>query len=62
MRALITGGKGFVGQWLASHLKDCGDEVVVIAAPLRHLAEGAHPGKAVTSARRHQGSVPQQHA
>src|ERR1700677_2363710 len=30
MRALITGGKGFVGQWLASHLKDCGDEVVVI--------------------------------
>jgi GDP-4-dehydro-6-deoxy-D-mannose reductase len=30
MRALITGGKGFVGQWLASHLKDSGDEVVVI--------------------------------
>ena len=30
MRALITGGKGFVGQWLASHLKDAGDEVVVI--------------------------------
>ncbi len=30
MRALITGGKGFVGQWLATHLKDCGDEVVVI--------------------------------
>jgi GDP-4-dehydro-6-deoxy-D-mannose reductase len=30
MRALITGGKGFVGQWLAAHLKDCGDEVVVI--------------------------------
>ena len=29
MRALITGGKGFVGQWLASHLKDSGDEVVV---------------------------------
>ena len=22
MRALITGGKGFVGQWLAGHLKD----------------------------------------
>jgi GDP-4-dehydro-6-deoxy-D-mannose reductase len=30
MRALITGGKGFVGQWLAAHLKDRGDEVAVI--------------------------------
>jgi GDP-4-dehydro-6-deoxy-D-mannose reductase len=30
MRALITGGKGFVGQWLAAHLKDQGDEVAVI--------------------------------
>jgi GDP-4-dehydro-6-deoxy-D-mannose reductase len=30
MRALITGGKGFVGHWLAAHLKDQGDEVVVI--------------------------------
>jgi GDP-4-dehydro-6-deoxy-D-mannose reductase len=30
MRALITGGKGFVGHWLAAHLKDCGDEVVVV--------------------------------
>jgi GDP-4-dehydro-6-deoxy-D-mannose reductase len=30
MRALITGGKGFVGQWLAAHLKDKGDEVAVI--------------------------------
>jgi GDP-4-dehydro-6-deoxy-D-mannose reductase len=30
VRALITGGKGFVGQWLAAHVKDCGDEVVVI--------------------------------
>ena len=30
MRALITGGKGFVGHWLAAHLKDCGDEVAVI--------------------------------
>jgi GDP-4-dehydro-6-deoxy-D-mannose reductase len=30
MRALITGGKGFVGQWLAAHLKDMGDEVAVI--------------------------------
>ena len=30
MRALITGGRGFVGQWLAAHLKDRGDEVAVI--------------------------------
>src|SRR5580693_3599910 len=30
MRALITGGKGFVGQWLAALLKDRGDEVAVI--------------------------------
>jgi GDP-4-dehydro-6-deoxy-D-mannose reductase len=30
MRALITGGKGFVGQWLAAHLKDRGDDVAVI--------------------------------
>ena len=30
MRALITGGKGFVGQWLAAHLKDHGDDVAVI--------------------------------
>lgn len=30
MRALITGGKGFVGQWLAAHLEDQGDEVVAI--------------------------------
>lgn len=30
MRALITGGKGFVGQWLAAHLRDRGDDVAVI--------------------------------
>jgi GDP-4-dehydro-6-deoxy-D-mannose reductase len=30
MRALITGGKGFVGHWLAAHLKDQGDDVAVI--------------------------------
>ncbi len=30
MRALITGGKGFVGTWLAEHLRRCGDEVVAI--------------------------------
>ena len=30
MRALVTGGKGFVGQWLTAHLTDQGDEVTVI--------------------------------
>jgi len=30
MRALITGGKGFVGHWLAAHLRDRGDDVAVI--------------------------------
>ncbi len=30
MRSLITGGRGFVGHWLAAHLHDQGDEVVVI--------------------------------
>ena len=30
MRALITGGRGFVGTWLARHLRDQGDEVVAV--------------------------------
>ena len=30
MRSLITGGRGFVGTWLADHLRDQGDEVVAI--------------------------------
>ena len=30
MRALVTGGKGFVGHWLSAHLEDLGDEVAVI--------------------------------
>lgn len=30
MRALITGGKGFVGHWLSAWLRQAGDEVVVI--------------------------------
>jgi GDP-4-dehydro-6-deoxy-D-mannose reductase len=29
VRALITGGKGFVGHWLADHLRSCGDEVAI---------------------------------
>ena len=30
MRSLITGGRGFVGTWLAEHLRERGDEVVAI--------------------------------
>ncbi len=30
MHSLITGGRGFVGHWLADHLRDLGDEVVAI--------------------------------
>jgi GDP-4-dehydro-6-deoxy-D-mannose reductase len=51
MRALITGGKGFVGQWLAAHLKDGGDEVAVIdietdvadGAAVRHVMADVNP-------------------
>jgi GDP-4-dehydro-6-deoxy-D-mannose reductase len=44
MRALITGGKGFVGQWLAAHLKDRGDEVSVIDIET-DVADGAAVGR-----------------
>jgi GDP-4-dehydro-6-deoxy-D-mannose reductase len=30
VRSLITGGRGFVGHWLADHLRDLGDDVVII--------------------------------
>jgi len=30
VRSLITGGRGFVGHWLAAHLRELGDDVVVI--------------------------------
>ena len=30
MRSLITGGRGFVGTWLADHLRSSGDDVVQI--------------------------------
>ena len=49
MRALITGGKGFVGQWLAAHLKDCGDEVVVVDVET-DVADGVALRKVVTDA------------
>ncbi len=51
MRALITGGKGFVGQWLGAHLKDRGDDVAVIdvetdvadGAAVRRVMSGVAP-------------------
>ena len=49
MRALITGGKGFVGHWLAAHLKDQGDEVVVIDVET-DIADGPALKKVVTEA------------
>jgi GDP-4-dehydro-6-deoxy-D-mannose reductase len=47
MRALITGGKGFVGQWLATHLKDRGDEVAVIDIET-DVADGAAVRRAMS--------------
>jgi GDP-4-dehydro-6-deoxy-D-mannose reductase len=44
---LITGGKGFVGHWLAAHLRDCGDEVVVIDVET-DVADGVALRKVVT--------------
>ena len=32
MRAYVTGGSGFVGTWLARHLADAGDGVLVAGA------------------------------
>jgi len=49
MRALITGGKGFVGQWLAAHLKDAGDDVVAIDVET-DIADGPALRKAVADA------------
>jgi GDP-4-dehydro-6-deoxy-D-mannose reductase len=50
MRALITGGKGFVGQWLAAHLKDRGDEVAVIDLET-DVADGAAVRRVVADVR-----------
>lgn len=44
MRALITGGKGFVGNWLAAHLQECGDEVVVVDREVDVTDPGALDG------------------
>lgn len=51
MRALVTGGHGFVGRWLSAHLEQEGDEVVVTgeevdvtdADAVRHSFEDIRP-------------------
>jgi len=41
VRSLITGGRGFVGTWLAEHLRSCGDEVVQIDQEVEITDPGA---------------------
>ncbi len=41
MRSLITGGRGFVGTWLADHLRSDGDEVVQIDQEVEITDPGA---------------------
>ncbi|MDA8342306.1 MAG: GDP-mannose 4,6-dehydratase, partial [Actinomycetota bacterium] len=50
MRALITGGRGFVGTWLAEHLRSCGDEVVAVDAEV-DVTDPAAVSDAVDAAR-----------
>ncbi|MDA8360307.1 MAG: GDP-mannose 4,6-dehydratase [Actinomycetota bacterium] len=52
MRALITGGRGFVGTWLSAHLSDCGDDVTVIDAET-DVADLSVLGPAVAEAAPH---------
>lgn len=47
MRALLTGGSGFVGQWLQEHLRHVGDEVV---APDVDITDGPALAEAVREA------------
>jgi len=41
VRSLITGGRGFVGTWLADHLRSCGDHVVQIDQEVEITEPGA---------------------
>jgi GDP-4-dehydro-6-deoxy-D-mannose reductase len=50
MRALVTGGKGFVGHWLASHLESHGDEVAVIDIET-DVSDGAAMGRVMADVR-----------
>jgi GDP-4-dehydro-6-deoxy-D-mannose reductase len=50
MRALVTGGKGFVGHWLVSHLEAHGDEVAVIDIET-DVSDGAAMGRVMAEVR-----------
>lgn len=41
MRALVTGGRGFVGSWLTEHLQSSGDDVVVTGEEVNVTDAGA---------------------
>jgi GDP-4-dehydro-6-deoxy-D-mannose reductase len=41
VRSLITGGRGFVGHWLADHLRSLGDDVVAIDQEVEITEPGA---------------------
>lgn len=41
MRALVTGGRGFAGRWLVSHLRDEGDEVLATGEDVNVTDPGA---------------------
>lgn len=49
MRALVTGGGGFVGQWLVRHLRSSGDEVLLIDREV-DITDGLAVRDAVSSA------------
>ena len=50
MRALITGGQGFVGRYLVQHLVDAGDEVIVADREVDVTSRGAL-SRSLTAAR-----------
>jgi GDP-4-dehydro-6-deoxy-D-mannose reductase len=47
MRALVTGGKGFVGGWLVAHLEEHGDDVAVVDVET-DVADPTAMGKAMS--------------
>ena len=49
MRVLVTGGKGFVGQWLIRHLDDNGDETIGLDAEV-DVTDSAAIAKAIIGA------------
>lgn len=50
MRALVTGGHGFVGRWLTAHLTACGDEVIAPPAGELDVTDAAAVRAAVAAA------------